>query len=53
MASRRVGTRPIAEAGPEPASRQRDSAEFGAWLVPYLAGLIVAVSLLYFYMGIR
>jgi len=48
VASRRVGARPIAEV-----SEPRDPAEFGAWLAPYLAGLIAAVSLLYFYMGIR
>jgi len=48
VASRRVAARSIAEA-----SGQRDPAEFGAGLVPYLAGLIAAVSLLYIYMGIR
>jgi len=48
VATGRVGARPIAEA-----SGQDDAAEFGAGLTPYLAGLIAAVSLLYFYMGIR
>ena len=53
VAIRPVGARPVAEAGSGLAPGHRDPVEFGAWLVPYLAGLIAAVSLLYVFMGIR